>query len=130
MAWVQYVEEGDRLIEPFLSSPLPSFEGQFLNQFQAPMKVCAGCKTLNMDRLIGSTPWEQILHQPSYITLITSAVEGCEMCRFFLSSVLEFDSSEKWKREVYQIIRDHSTSETEIWANHDWDTGKILHSTK
>jgi hypothetical protein len=129
MFWGHYVEKIDSLIELFLSSPTPSLEGQFLNPIETPMRKCAACKTLNTDRLIRTTgKGGKIFHQSSYIALVISTIEGCEMCKYFLRSVLEFDDHQNSKREVYQMIR-NCKSKMEIWADHNWDTWKMTQIT-
>jgi hypothetical protein len=115
--WGHCVKKVDRLIEPFLSSPTPPLEMQFVNHTEAPMNKCAICKNLDTDQLIGTTSsGKKVFHQPNYIALVISATEGCKICNFFLSSVLEFDSHGKSRREVYQLIRG-CKSKMEIWAN-------------
>lgn len=106
----------DQLIEPFLEEPpTPSSDFEFMDPHQAPMKLCAICKSLNMESLVEHGRKNQrIDHQPSYVALLLSAVEGCEMCSLLLSAILTNDNKSVTKRELYEGFR-NCKSRTQIW---------------
>lgn len=77
----------------------------------SPLEVCAVCKTLNPRELASSSHKEPILHHSSYIALVIASVDGCELCRLFLDSVLESNIAVQSKREVHLLFRNSSSSD-------------------